>query len=57
MGTLIILLERAYVSSEVREHKEEASSISGLKEHALKSVKFNKDKINLSPLVNLSCIA
>ena len=57
MQLCIILLEKINISSEDRDHKEEASSISGLKELALKSIKFNKDKKDLSPRVNLSCIA
>ena len=55
MQLWIIRLEKANISSEDREHKEEASSISGLKKLALKSIKFNKDKIDLYPQVNF-CI-
>ena len=53
----ILLLEKAKISSEDREHKEEASSISGMEELALKSTKFYNDKKDLSPQANLSYIA
>ena len=53
MQLCIILLEKDNISFEYREHKEEAYLISVLKELTLKLIKFDKDKINLSPQVNL----
>ena len=57
MQLCIILLEKDNISSEYREHKEEAYLISVLKELTLKLIKFDKDKINLSLQVNLYWIA
>ena len=48
MQILIIKFKKANTSSEVSEHKEEASPMSGMKELELKSTKFYIDEIGLS---------
>ena len=48
MQILIIKLKKTNISSEVSEHKEEASPMSGMKELELKSTKFYIDEIGLS---------
>ena len=45
---LIIQLLKTKISSEESEHKEEASTMSGMKELALKSTEFYIDEIGLS---------
>ena len=47
--TLIIIHKNTKISSEGRENNEEVFPISGMKELELKSTKFYKDKIELSP--------
>ena len=49
MEALIIDIKKSKISEEHKDYSKKTSSRSGLEELALKSTKFYKDKIGLSP--------